>query len=463
MERPAVEAKSLLEQDLTTMSDAVVVDVLRELEELRRRLEALSNRMIVEVVERSIPAARGHRSPKRFLVEVLRISSADASARITAAQDLGVWHAPSGAELPVTLPQTAVAQRDGAIGADHVRAVRAAMRKIPAAVSKDDRRAAEAILVELSRTSTPEAVQSAGERLLAHLDPDGTVSDEPDRVRRRGVTVGRQDNALMSRLAGELDPIARAMLDTILAKWARPGMNNPDDPESPCGAGEGVDRDVLAAAAGRDQRSTAQRNHDALTAVFRTVLESGVLGKQRGLPAIVIVTMAIDQLEQAAGGVATTATGGVLPISDALRLAERAHPFLVVFGNDGRPLHLGRAHRLASSDQRLALIAADRGCTRPGCDAPASLCAVHHVRGWNKGGSTDIENLALACDSCHALVNEGPLGWATRTTASGRTGWIGPVATDPDQRVGINTRHHPDELLRDARRRIDYERESGVA
>jgi len=58
----------------------------------------------------------------------------------------------------------------------------------------------------------------------------------------------------------------------------------------------------------------------------------------RGLPATVVITMDIDQLE-AAAGVATTATGG---------------------------MHLGRGARLASAAQRLALYARDRGCTRPG-------------------------------------------------------------------------------------------------
>ncbi|MFD9669160.1 DUF222 domain-containing protein [Rhodococcus sp. NPDC059968] len=86
--------------------------------------------------------------------------------------------------------------------------------------------------------------------------------------------------------------------------------------------------------------------------------------------------MTLDQLEKAAGGVATTATGGLLPIDDALTLAECAHPVLVLFDHDGRPLHLGRRRRVASADQRLALIAAEGGCTRAGLRGPGQ-----HVRG----------------------------------------------------------------------------------
>ncbi|MFC9832214.1 DUF222 domain-containing protein [Rhodococcus sp. NPDC127530] len=96
---------------------------------------------------------------------------------------------------------------------------------------------AESILAGCARAGTPEDVENAGHRLLAHLDPDGHLGDDRDRSRRRGVSLGRQDSELMSKISGELDPTARALLDPILAKWARPGMNNPDDPGSWAGIG----------------------------------------------------------------------------------------------------------------------------------------------------------------------------------------------------------------------------------
>ena len=135
------------------------------------------------------------------------------------------------------------------------------------------------------------------------------------------------------------------------------------------------------------------------------------------------------------------ACGGITP----------AHPVLAVFDHHGRPLHLGRAKRLASADQRLALIAASGGCTRPGCDAPATLTAVHHIREWRDGGATDITNEDLACDACHAFVHDGPGGWETRVASAdsehpGRTEWIPPPHLDYGQ-PRINTFHHPDKLL----------------
>ncbi|MGW6379093.1 DUF222 domain-containing protein [Rhodococcus sp. NPDC055112] len=456
----------LCECDLTGLPDGELTSVMQQAERSLRRAGAVGHRLVVEAVERSLPSKLGHKSVNKLLVEVLRISAADASARARAAKTLGTWHSLSGDPLPADLPETAAAQRDGDIGPDHARAIRAVIRKIPHTVSSSDVAVAEEILADLARSATPEDVEKAGHDLLAHLNPDGNLTDHKDRKRLRGIRIGRQDTDLMTPISGHLDPETRALLEPILAKWARPGMNNPDDPESPTGDAEhsSIDRDALAAAAGRDTRTAPQRNHDAIKEALRALLGSGVLGSHRGLPVTAIITMTLDQLEHAAG-VATTASGGILPVRDALKMAERSHPVLVLFDHNGRPLHLGRSKRLATADQRLALIAADGGCTRPGCDAPATMTAVHHVNDWSKGGTTDISELTLGCDGCHALIHDGPGGWHTHTAPNGtdnagRTQWTPPPHIDPEQKPRINHRHHPMELLERARRKANARREA---
>ena len=149
---------------------------------------------------------------------------------------------------------------------------------------------------------TPAEITNLGSRLLAHLDPDGTLPNPKDRKRRRRLWVNRQNAQLMSRLTADLDPIARARLDTVLDSWAKPGMNNPDDPDSPVGPITTANAEQVAAAALRDQRSPAQRNHDAFSALLGQVLESGMLGNtHRGLPIQVIVTTSLHELEAQAG------------------------------------------------------------------------------------------------------------------------------------------------------------------
>ncbi len=447
----AVEGLSA--DSLTGLSDAGVVEALQRLETVLRKASAVGNRLVVESVERSLPGNLACRSINDFLISTLRISAGDAARRVKIANTVGTWHTLSGEETEPGLPATAAASRDGEIGADHVAAIAAVMRKIPATVDPDATAVAEQILADAARATTPEDVTKVGVRLLAHLNPDGEVPDERERKRRRGVRIGKQGTDLLSPISGLLDPELRALLEPVLAKLARPGMNNPDDPGSPCGDVESpaLDRDALAQAAARDTRSVQQRNHDGLKVALRQILSSGVLGSHRGLPVTAIITLSLRQLEEESG-VVTTATGGLVPIRDALRMLEQAHPVLALFDHNGRPLHLGWAKRLASADQRLALIAASRGCTRPGCDAPATLTAVHHIREWRDGGPTDITNEDLACDGCHGLVHDGPGGWRTRVATAGseypgRTEWIPPPHIDPEQRPRVNHRHHLGDLL----------------
>jgi hypothetical protein len=68
-----------------------------------------------------------------------------------------------------------------------------------------------------------------GERLEPKLlNQDGHIV-ESDHARRRFLTLGNQGVDGMSEIRGLLDPEARATLDAVLAKWAAPGMCNPDD------------------------------------------------------------------------------------------------------------------------------------------------------------------------------------------------------------------------------------------
>ncbi len=57
------------------------------------------------------------------------------------------------------------------------------------------------------------------------------------------------------------------------------------------------------------------------------------------------------------------------------------------------PLAVGRTARTATSAQRRALAARDRGCIVPGCGIAAENCQTHHVHEWADGGESDLSNL----------------------------------------------------------------------
>ncbi len=293
---------------------------------------------------------------------------------------------------------------------------------------------AEAQLARLGGEHRPDELSKLAEKLTDCLNPDGTFSDN-DRARRRGIVIGKQGFDGMSTISGYLTPEARATFDAVLAKLAAPGMCNPED-EAPC-----VDGAPPEAAVEGDTRSAAQRNHDALNAGLRALLASGELGQHNGLPASIIVTTTLRELEAAAGK-GLTGGGTLLPMSDVIRLAGHAHHYLAIF-DKGKALALYHTKRLASPGQRIVLYAKDRGCSYPGCTVPANLCEAHHCNPYATNPVTDVNHMTLACGPDHPLAEQG---WTTRKNQRGDTEWIPPPHLDRGQ-VRVNTFHHPEKLL----------------
>ncbi len=282
----------------------------------------------------------------------------------------------------------------------------------------------------------PDELAGQAQQLMDWLHPDGDFSDQ-ERARKRGIVIGKPEFDGMTRLTGLLTPELRAAIEAVLAKLAAPGACNPDD-ETPA-----VDEEPDADAVGRDQRSTAQRNHDAFLAGMRGLIASGKLGQHNGLPVSIIVTTTLQDLE-AATGKGVTGAGTLVPISDVIRMARHAHHYLAIFDN-GTSLAMYHTKRLASPAQRIMLCGKERGCTMPGCHAPAYHSQVHHVTGWTTTHRTDIDDLTLACGPDNRLAEKG---WTTRKNAKGDTEWIPPPHLDYG-RPHTNTYHHPEKLLRD--------------
>ncbi len=348
----------------------------------------------------------------------LRISRGEAARRIHEANDLGPRQSVTGEPLPPRLEATAAAQRDGDIGAGHVAVIRGFWHRLPDFVDVETRVIAEAQLARLGGQHRPDELAKLADKLTDCLHPDGTFTDE-DRARRRGVTIGTQGHDGMSPITGYLTPEARATLDAVLAKLAAPH------------------------AVAHDTRSAAQRNHDALTAAARALLACGQLGQHNGLPATIIVTTTLRELE-AAAGTALTGGGTLLSMTDVIRLASHAHHYLAIFDN-GKAIGLYHTKRLASPAQRIVLYAKDRGCSHPGCDVPGYLTEVHHLTPYAQCHTTDINDLTLACGGHHPLAEQG---WTTRKRKNGDTEWIPPPHLDYGQ-PRTNTYHHPEKLLRD--------------
>jgi hypothetical protein len=410
--------------------------LLERLEQETRRLPVPGHALINQLVQQATPAELGGKL-SHVLADRLRITRGEANRRVAQAADLGPRHALSGEPLTPRLAATAAAQHAGEAGAGHVVVIRRFLEELPCWVDAETRERVEADLAKLAAQYRPEQVREWADLIAYYLNPDGTYTDQ-ERARRRGLTLGEQGVDGMSPLRGWLTPEARATVEAVFAKTAAPGMCNPVD-DTPV-----VDAPPDDEAKRRDTRSPAQRNHDGLNAALRALLASGKLGQHNGLPASIIVTTTLKDLEDAAGK-GLTGGGTLLPMSDVIRMARHAHHYLAIF-DKGHALALYHTKRLASPGQRIVLYAKDRGCTRPGCDVRGYWCEVHHVEDWATTQCTDVNKLAMACGSDHPLVEPG--GWTTRKRKDGSTEWIPPPHLDYGQ-PRTNTFHHPEKLLSD--------------
>jgi hypothetical protein len=425
----------LLDQSFDALTTPECLAMLERLERETRRLpvpgHALINQLSRQASETELGGKLGHALANR-----LRITRGEAGRRIREAEDLGPRRSITGEPLPPRLEATAAAQRAGEIGAGHVGVIRKFMEHLPCWVDGATQEKAEGKLARHGAQFRPDQLAKLADRLADCLNPDGNFTDE-DRARRRGLILGKQDVDGMSRLTGWLTPEARAGLEAMLARLAAPGMCNPAD------ATPFVDGSPSEVAIQGDTRSEAQRNQDALNAALRALLASGKLGQHNGLPASIVVTTTLRELEAGAGK-ALTGGGSLLPMSDVIRMAGHAHHYLAIF-DKGRALALYHRKRLASPAQRIVLYAKDRGCSHPGCDVPGYLTEVHHVTPWSQCRETDINDLALCCGPHHKLADQG---WTTRKRSDGVTEWVPPGQLDRGQ-PRINSYHHPEKLLQD--------------
>ena len=429
----AIDAAHSLLRD--TPSDLVGnrfrVDVAERLETQERANRGLMYRIFAEIADP--PDEAGSMAQMRSVLwKRLRITPNEITRRFRLAVRIRPRRSLT-APLPPELPTLADAVQTGAIGDAHIRSVCRAIDLLPGCVSPIDRAGAERTLVEHATKVDAGIVVKLGQRIADYLNPDGLFSDE-DRARRRGLHLGQQGPDGMSRLSGLLDPEARAYFEAIEAA-VRPGRHQPDEgPEA------------------RDDRSPAQRCHDALKLGLETAIASGGLGVHRGHPVTVVVTTTLAELNRAAHAAvdssvpmpapARTGGGSRLPMRDLIRMAASAIHYLAVFDDHTeRPLYLGRQKRVATADQRLICYARDRGCTRPNCLESGYHCEVHHSEDWARGGRTDADKLFFACGQHHGLASRGEL--RTVVTENGRLGW-----TDGTGPPEVNHAHHPDELLR---------------
>ena len=308
-----------------------------------------------------------------------------------------------------SMPGFEEALTEGAVSAGHVDAVAAATRNL------DDEARAE---------FTAEAESLLGDATRQGVDTFARNCRDLARSIRN-----RRD------AQSEADELERQRAASKVSRWIdrETGMHKTlieMDPESDRRFWSAVQRQRNLI---RARTTNRQVSWDRLTvdAVVEAVADSG--DGSRRVPALV-VHVGLDRLTDGAPGLSECDDGTPLPVETVRRLACEADLIPVVLDGQGVALDQGRAKRLATAEQRMAIEAMQTTCSHPDCTVTIDDCRIHHIDPWGRGGHTDLARLAPLCEAHHHLVHEG--GWqfdmspdrtATWTRPDGTVYWTGRI------------------------------------
>jgi hypothetical protein len=170
--------------------------------------------------------------------------------------------------------------------------------------------------------------------------------------------------------------------------------------------------DRARVAGGHNDATFEQRCADALLALGKAK-PSGASGGAGG-KIVVLLNVKLETLQAELVG------HGPIGLDELSECLARADVYAAITDMNDVPIRFGRSKRLATTMQKVLLAARGGGtCSYPGCDRHWTHTKVHHVRRFEDGGLTDIENLALLCDQHHRhhhLVDEPGIDRPLRVT-----------------------------------------------
>lgn len=189
-----------------------------------------------------------------------------------------------------------------------------------------------------------------------------------------------------------------------------------------------------------------------LMALLSTLRASGGNeGKQTGVvqPQITVI---IDYFKMMTLGknFAVTENGLPLAAGAARTMLCNAGIMPVIFGGKSKILDIAQESRFFPKYMRKALQAKYRGCAYPGCTMPASRCEVDHIKPWEEGGATSVDNGCLFCPMHHHARHCGL--FTVIVNEEGPPMVLLPKNLDPHQRPRLNTYwYSPSEAIEIAR------------
>jgi len=401
---------------LPELDDDAVLDLIRGVENASRIVYSVLLDAFAEVDSRQLAAQAGFRNTASLVGELVHLSKTEARLRAEQASKLGARRGLTGEPLAPQLPETAAALAAGEIGPAHTRVITEVMGAVPASTSVVQRAQVEADLASHARAFGPTELAKLGQRVLAHLDPDGPEPRDDDPARAAGELRLRNRRDGKLGFEGWLDTEHGPQFQGLIDQLAKSRPLSEDIP---------------------DPRSTDERQADALLELCGLARAAEACPTTGGEPPHVNVTIDWDALRTELGA-ALLDYGQHLCASDARRWACDCKIIPIVLGGESEPLDVGRISRTVPLGIRRALVARDRGCAFPGCDRVPSRCDAHHVRHWADGGETSLSNCVLLCPTHHRHVHG--TGWEIIVNP-GHIEFIPPAILDPLRKPLRNILH----------------------
>lgn len=442
---------------------------------LRRRVDAALVPVAAEIARQSrrelgaegLARIQGHASPAAMIGATTGTTPAEAHRLMQVGEATAPRATLTGEALPPKHPHVAAAVSAGVLGV-HASATivgmldRVAPRARTLPGGADAVIEMERVLVERAPGLTSDQLARLIARAEAHLDPDGLEPAEEERRAARSLTI--RERAGMLHIDARLDIESGAPVRAVIEGLVTATLHRNRDAARGRGAGSGVgansesagfeagDSSAAADAHARaaehgvaagdepdpgralspDDRTVAQIRADVLVDLCRHAM--GCTQVPTLPTATVIVRIPLEALQSGEGAAEIDGINQPITVTAARRLAAESRVIPCALGADGAILDWGRARRLFSHSQKLALTERDGGCAW--CGAPPHMAVVHHIRWWERDrGRTDLDNGVLLCTTCHIRLHHD--GW-TITTEGTRArdrvwftppGWLDPNRT----------------------------------
>ena len=409
--------------EVEQMGDAGLMRVTDVLVRVRRDADSLLARLAAEVAKRSGPElgeaslakSHGFQNPVRLLAAATGGSRSDAAKLLAVGAATAERRTFGGEPVPSRHPHVAAALASADICLEAASAITSMLDRVAMRADAELADLTEAALVGLAAQVSLDLLLRGVREAEARLDHDGVEPREEALRQDRSLTM-REDGSGMVHLHARLDPESAAPVKAAVEALVSDALRRR---EGTSGDGEPV---IV------DTRSIPQIQADALAALARHSLgcseSPAPLAKTT-----VVVRMSLEALVDGLGHARIDGIDQPISAATARRMAADAELIPAVFGGGSLPLDLGRAARLFTRAQRLALAERDGGCSS--CGQNIGYVEAHHIDWWERdAGPTDLANGVMLCSFCHHTVHRE--GWQIRI-AQGKVWFIPPPHIDPER------------------------------